>query len=356
MAIRCQLWIWPSSEVNIDTLARTTFTTRLESVQNIHFWAGPFFDTTTPHSRPIGNNDSGQIQLMTNGESKMTDNSRMQCMEVWGGNTQADDSFSLAGLQLYLHSLPYKESLTGGDVFYLSSCASGRITRILLADVSGHGEAVSSVAVNLRNLMRKNINTVRQSRLVRAMNQQFTEASEDDETICGGGFATAVICTFFSPTRSLQFTNAGHPIPLVFRSSSQHWEEMIANRENETGIVDTPLGIVDEAEYPASSVTLGVGDMVLIVSDAYTESLDGDGRQLGTAGFQRVVEQLDVTKPEGFLTELRDRIHQLHKDNLSGDDATAMLFQADGSQPSLRDNLMAPYRLIRGSREAKKAR
>jgi hypothetical protein len=31
-------------------------------------------------------------------------------------------------------------------VYYLSSCASGRITRILLADVSGHGELVAGTA------------------------------------------------------------------------------------------------------------------------------------------------------------------------------------------------------------------
>ena len=43
---------------------------------------------------------------------------------------------------------------------------SGRITRMLLADVSGHGELVSQVAIGLRNLMRRNVNYVKQTRFV----------------------------------------------------------------------------------------------------------------------------------------------------------------------------------------------
>ena len=69
---------------------------------------------------------------------------RMQCMEILGGNLATDTSYQAPGLEIYVQSSPYKGSETGGgDVYYLTSCASGRITRILLADISGHGEAVS---------------------------------------------------------------------------------------------------------------------------------------------------------------------------------------------------------------------
>ncbi len=59
-------------------------------------------------------------------------------MEVWGGNRATWSQFSVSGLDLSVQSEPFRSSDGGGDVYYLSSCASGRITRMLLADVGGH--------------------------------------------------------------------------------------------------------------------------------------------------------------------------------------------------------------------------
>ena len=101
---------------------------------------------------------------------------RMQCMEVWGGNSPVDRGFEVPGLDVWVYSRPYERAQRGGDVYYVSSCASGRITRLLLADVSGHGTAVASVATGLRDLMRQHVNLINQTRFVREMNRQFRSA------------------------------------------------------------------------------------------------------------------------------------------------------------------------------------
>ena len=61
----------------------------------------------------------------------------------------------MPGLSVWVYSRPHGSSLGGGDVYYLSLCASGRISRVLLADVSGHGELVSGLGVGLRDVMGK---------------------------------------------------------------------------------------------------------------------------------------------------------------------------------------------------------
>ena len=73
--------------------------------------------------------------------ASMTDSpvQHMQCMEVWGGSQLASSGVELGGLDLWVYSKPYGEAPRGGDVYYVSSCATGRISRMLLADVSGHG-------------------------------------------------------------------------------------------------------------------------------------------------------------------------------------------------------------------------
>lgn len=270
-----------------------------------------------------------------------TDAERMECMEVWGGNQATDRTVQTPGLKIWVYSRPYGQADGGGDVYYLSSCASGRITRMLLADVSGHGEMVSQVAVGLRDLMRRNVNYIRQTRFVRAMNQQFGEFSED------GGFATALVSTFFAPTQTFALCNAGHPPPILFRQSKSEWTELADDTDHTEAMADMPLGIIRETDYCQLDVRLQTGDMVLSFSDAVTESEDANGRQFGREGVLRLVRELSVTEPDEVIPALIKRIRGLADNNLKQDDATLFLCQATGGAPSTTNNLLAPFRLFR---------
>ena len=121
----------------------------------------------------------------------------MSCMEVWGGNRSTWSHFLVPGLDLRFYSQPFGDGDMGGDVYYLSSCASGRVTRMLLGDVSGHGAEAAPLGSALRNIMRKNVNYIDQSHVVESLNKEFEEASSV------GRFATAIVNTYFSPTREL---------------------------------------------------------------------------------------------------------------------------------------------------------
>src|SRR5580704_16233941 len=118
----------------------------------------------------------------------------MQCMEVWGGSQLTSRGVAFGGLETWVYSKPYGDAEHGGDVYYASSCATGRISRLLLADVAGHGHAVAGTAADLRSLMRRFVNRLDQAEFVKLLNQQFTELSKD------GAFATAIVTTFFAPS------------------------------------------------------------------------------------------------------------------------------------------------------------
>jgi serine phosphatase RsbU (regulator of sigma subunit) len=268
-------------------------------------------------------------------------------MEVWGGNSRVDRKIRVPGLNVWVYSRPYNRADAGGDVYYLSSCASGRISRLLLADVSGHGESVASVASDLRDLMSRNVNWVNQARFVGELNRQFSGGP------AGESFATAVVCTFFSPTRSLQLCNAGHPFPMVFREERQEWTSAadLVDGVRRVGSSDTPLGVIPEADYSRFDTKLSTGDMVLCVSDAFTESFDVNGDMLGMDGLMRIIRQLEVSRPDEIIPSLMDRIVAEHQANLCQDDATVILFRADGSSPSVSDNIMAPLRMLGGVRD-----
>jgi phosphoserine phosphatase RsbU/P len=266
---------------------------------------------------------------------------RMQCMEVWGGNCEVYKAFEMPGLEMWVYSRPHGASDAGGDVYYLSSCASGRISRMLLADVSGHGAEVADLAVGLRELMRKNVNFVRQTGVVEGMNRQFTRLSEH------GAFATALVATYFQPARRFSLCNAGHPHPLHYQAAERHWSVVGQAAAGSSQLANLPLGLSDQTVYEQTEMKLRTGDMVLFYSDALTESLDADGHMLGTAGFHRTVAQLATADPAKLVAQLVNTIESYHPGNADRDDLTIMLCRATGTSTTLRDNLLAPLRLLR---------
>ena len=103
------------------------------------------------------------------------DRHTLHCMEIWGGIEPVERTVATPGLDLWVFSQPYQGDEQGGDVHYVTLCGGGVITRIVVADVSGHGASVAEFSSSLRALLRKNINQKSQKRLVGKVNRQFAE-------------------------------------------------------------------------------------------------------------------------------------------------------------------------------------
>lgn len=267
----------------------------------------------------------------------------MQCMEVWGGNGLVDSGVSMAGLDAWVFSRPFGQSQTGGDVHYVSSCATGRITRLLVADVSGHGAEVADVAADLRRLMRRFINYIDQGAFVREMNGQFSALSQS------GRFATALVTTFFAPTNEVSVCNAGHPPPLHYSAKKRTWSVLESKQRDSPSAANIPLGIADVDDYEQFGVRLAVGDLVLCYTDSLIESRYAGGEMLGVAGLLQVARGIEAANPTEFVHALLDAVAPLHQGNLEGDDVTVLLFRPNGMAPCvpMRDRLLAPWRIIR---------
>jgi phosphoserine phosphatase RsbU/P len=250
----------------------------------------------------------------------------MHCMEVRGGNSRTNEVLDLSGLRLWVYSKPHGGAEEGGDVYYLSSCSSGRITRALLADVSGHGSEVSPLALDLRDLMRENINIIDQTRLVHAVNRKFSEITER------GGFATASIWTYFEPNRSLRISNAGHPSPLLYRNSSANWLLLEQVPQDLGEVSDIPLGILGHTGYSQIDIRLEPHDLLLLCSDALTDAMDSSGKRLGLGGLKQMVSGMVSTEPQSLIYRLLENISAQNTQNLQDDDVTILLAQVKGAR------------------------
>jgi phosphoserine phosphatase RsbU/P len=249
----------------------------------------------------------------------------LACMEVRGGNQAANVSLTAPGLDIHIVSNPFEQSASGGDVHYVSSCGTGRITRMLLADVAGHGSEVSMLANKLHALMRRHINHIDASTLATEINQAFTAVSTP------GRFATALIGTFFAPTKELSLVNAGHPPPVVFRARTQTWQGIEAQQTQD--VSNLPLGILDDTQYQQADFELDHGDVLLAYTDSLSESKDTDGELLTVNRLCHVLPPVVPGQPlPNVLAALTHHVRSRCDGNLTSDDTTLVLCRSVGGK------------------------
>ncbi len=268
---------------------------------------------------------------------------QLQCMEIWNGNRFIEQNVSSAGIQAWVFSHPYQGNRQGGDIHYLSLCVGGIVTRLILADVAGHGDRVAKTSQVLLNLLRKFMNTKKQDRLVVELNRHFTETDDKD------GFATAVVATYLSHKSTLLLTNAGHPRPLFCRQSQDHWE-FLDLPTTDKGLGDNfPFGLDQSTRYEHFVIKIEPGDWLLLYTDAYTESCDQKGKMLGESGLLDLVQQIPRSfTVSQFGKELNRLMSERCKQWLNDDDTTliAIQFTKERRTPGVFEKLTAYYRAI----------
>jgi sigma-B regulation protein RsbU (phosphoserine phosphatase) len=277
----------------------------------------------------------------------------MRCLEVWGGNRAVDTAIGMNGLDAWVFSRPYEGDEEGGDIHYLSNCASGRIARFLIADVAGHGAAVAKVATSLRDLMRRYINYVDQARLVRGINDEFSRLAQM------GSFATAVALSYWTPTDEVTITNAGHPRPMLYRAATGAWEVVSdsgAPAASSGGVEanprNLPLGILELGAYDTTTIRLKPGDLLLLYTDSLVEARNAAGRLLGESGLLNILRELDTTRVETLIPTLLERIER--DGSPPTDDITAVLIRPNQAKPesSIAAGLRTSARVARASLSA----
>jgi sigma-B regulation protein RsbU (phosphoserine phosphatase) len=207
-------------------------------------------------------------------------------------------------LKAWVHSVPAGSGRAGGDVHYLSVCSNCIVSRIALADVSGHGEGVAVLAETLRSLMQRYLLELEQVGLMRDLNQAVQEGLD------GVHYATMVAAGWHGRRGLLVVTNAGHPPPCRYRAARDEWS-WLEPRRTRAGArpAGVPLGLLADIGYDRTVVKLQRGDLVLMYTDGVSEAANPAGDELGRDGLMNIAHGLDTTSADavgnGLITALR---------------------------------------------------
>jgi sigma-B regulation protein RsbU (phosphoserine phosphatase) len=243
---------------------------------------------------------------------------RLACLEVSGGNRAAVYEVELPGLDAWVSCRPLQPATRGGDLYYLSICGQGSISRITLADVSGHGESVSSLAERLREALREYADHWDQSALIRLLNESFFRVSTP------GKFATAVLLGHYVDTGEVLFINAGHLPPLWYRSAAREWSLLEEKTPYSKEVADLPLGIISGTAYTQTAVQLEPGDVLLLYTDGIIECRNDHGEQLGLDGLLEISRGLRGESASEVGKALVEAIARFRGSAVATDDETVV--------------------------------
>jgi len=161
-----------------------------------------------------------------------------------------------------------------------------------LLDVSGHGVAAALLAMTLIHLLsedkpnsllfhtlasaEKSYSIRPPSEVADRLNQQFPM----DDII--GQYFTFIYGILNLKTKSISYVSAGHPGPVVTRSSG------ISESFPSTGM---PIGFVMGTEYSEQNIQLNPGDRLYFFSDGIPESTNKYNEQFGNERMLRILQK-----------------------------------------------------------------
>ena len=184
-----------------------------------------------------------------------------------------------------------------GD-FVVASRVAGRL-EVAVVDVSGKGQGAGTRALLLCGAIGGLLSALPPSEFLAGANRFLLQQDWDE------GFATAIHLSLDLETGHFDIRSAGHPPAAVRHAGSGRWEVV----ESEGPI----LGLLDGAEFPATSGQMRRGDALLLYTDGMVETRTRDislgiDRMLGQA------ERLLRGEFEGGATRLVEALGSRNDD------------------------------------------
>src|SRR5215470_17056361 len=207
-----------------------------------------------------------------------------------------DDPFELPGLRTAVRYLPASQgSRVGGDWYITAEMPDGTVL-LAIGDVAGHGLEAAAGMARLRGaLAGLAITGAPPDRLVGWLNDLVWHVAPEH--------TASVIAGSFDPqSRTLTWSQAGHPPPVLVRGA---WALP----------VEPPAGILlgaGKSPYEVSKLWLRPGDLLLLYSDGLVERRD---RSIDEGVTRLVCAVRGTDDPERLVAVALDALGPTHTDD-----------------------------------------
>ncbi|MFH1874229.1 MAG: GAF domain-containing SpoIIE family protein phosphatase [Pseudomonadota bacterium] len=202
----------------------------------------------------------------------------------------------------------------GGD-YYDFFISHSKRPSFAIADVSGHSIGAALTMAAFRSAIRAQMDSeFTTSILVQRINQILFEDLFQAEQ-----FISMAFLKYMKARQLIQFTNAGHPPPIIWRSGLRKFEELYTD--------DPLLGIEPISIYHEKQVVVSKGDVVLLYTDGLTEAANTKGERFGKARLLNFLEPIMEKSAEEIVGEIVEQAASFADPAPIKDDITAMVLK-----------------------------
>lgn len=212
---------------------------------------------------------------------------------------------ALPRLNIVAHYLPAAgRRAVCGDFYDFIPLANGKVA-VVLGDVCGVGPRAATDAALTRYTLRSFAGEEGDpAKLLERINSLIYSQTSNERFV-------RLLVGVLDPERAgLEYANAGHVPPVVYRSETGEVEWLA-----EGGIA---LGVDREAGYKVASTDLHPGDMLVLYTDGVTEA-PRHGRPLGQGKFSDLVTEYGVGTPGELVQAIRRFVDAWVSDDLRDD-------------------------------------
>ncbi len=132
-----------------------------------------------------------------------------------------------------------------------------------------------------------------------------------------GMFVTAIYAVLSLETGELVYANAGHNLPLLWRSHSQELEQL-----KKGGMA---LGVLEGIRLEEHVVSLDPGDSLVFYTDGITEAFSAENQAYGEERLQATIRSTNSSSAQTMLDAINDSVDTFVGDAISSDDRTLMV-------------------------------
>jgi phosphoserine phosphatase len=202
---------------------------------------------------------------------------------------------------------------TGGDCFDFLGLGQDRWA-ITVADATGHGIGPALVIAECRALFRGVASCLPQE-LGKTVSQVNHLLSED---LSADHFVTAFFGVLDPTDHVLHYCSAGHGPLLVYRQAVGRVDLLPAS--------DLPLGIIPDHDFAVGeSIRLGLGDMLLVLTDGFFEWTNPGGEQFGTTRSIDIIRENADSPAAEIIGRLHEAVLAFAEGTSQADDLTAVV-------------------------------
>jgi sigma-B regulation protein RsbU (phosphoserine phosphatase) len=209
--------------------------------------------------------------------------------------------------------------IVGGDTFDFLQYRDGAHA-IAIADVAGHGVSASLLMASLQTALRTLVpDSLTPDEVLGRVNHLFNHNTRFTT------FVTLFLARLDAASGRLDYSNAGHNPPLLFRRHPDRQDDITW-----LGPTSAAVGLVEEFCCNIGGVGLKRGDILVLYTDGITEAVNRIGQPFGEEGLAAFVRE----SAELTAQEMTQRLWRVLQEFTGGgplaDDATVVAVKVTG--------------------------